>query len=364
MEGPRAPVPQEYSEVVSFLDSSLRPDSSWSIVTEYPTALTQQNLNNIRIIKDGGEVLSHAVIKPAIIKTPVAIYKAAAIGSVVTNSAYRNQGLSRQIIDECLAEGMRQDCDFAVLWTNLYDFYRRFGFELAGSEVSILIEQQLEIPPSQLTFREGANVDPAAIHKVYSRHSVSTVRTIEEIRQYLKIPNSRIYTAWDAQGNIQAYAVEGKGADLDGYIHEWGGGANELLHLVNHIQKKQNRPLTLISPAHSVTLIQKFRGLGCPTVDGFLGMIKLLNVNSLFSKITRHVRNDYGISNFTLEKVGEEFHIGTPSHLFRTTSELEMVKLLFGPARPSEIHSFDTKTADILNQVFPLRLWFWGWDSI
>jgi predicted GNAT family N-acyltransferase len=364
MEGPRAPALQEYPEVVSFLDNSLRPGATWSIVSEYPTALTQQNLNNIRIIKDGKDVLSHAVIRPAIIKTPVAIYKAAAIGSVVTNSHFRNQGLSRQIIEDCITESARQDCDFAVLWTNLYDFYRKFGFELAGSELSIFVEKDLNVAPAALIFREGTNVDPAAIHKIYSRHTVNTVRSLDEIRQYLKIPNSRVYTAWDAQGGIQAYAVEGKGADLDAYIHEWGGGVNEICHLINYIRARQNRNLTLIAPSHSVSLIQKLRNENCQIHEGYLGMIKLLNTTSLFAKIVRHVRNDYGLQNFVLEKTEDAFHVGTTNQLFKTTSEHDMVKLLFGPSRPTEIFNFDPKTADVLNQVFPLRLWFWGWDSI
>lgn len=364
MEGPRAPAPQEYSEVVSFLDSSLRPNADWSIVSEYPTALAQQNLNNIRIIKNDKEVLSHAVIRPAIVKTPVAIYKAAAIGSVVTNSHYRNQGLSAQIIEDCLHEAQRQNCDFAVLWTNLFDFYRKFGFELAGSEISILIENALPVTHQTLTIREGANVDPAAIHKVYNRHTVNTVRSIEDIRQYLKIPNSRIYTAWDSNGNIQAYAIEGKGADLDGYIHEWGGGVNEILHLINHIHNKQNRPITLIAPSHSITLVETLRNLGCEIHEGYLGMIKILNTSALFSKISRHVKNDYGLQNFVLEKTDEGFQVGTPDMLYKTVSENDIVRLLFGPARPSEIFNFEAKTASVLNQVLPLRLWFWGWDSI
>lgn len=364
MEGPRAPIANEYPEVVDFLDKSLRADKNWSIASEYPTALTQQNLNNIRIIKDKGEVLSHAVLKPLIIKTPAAILKAAAIGSVVTNSSYRNLGLSKQIIDDCLKEAQRQECDIAVLWTNLYDFYRKFGFELTGSEISILVEEPLPLAPSPLVFREGSNVDPSAIYKLYSRHSVNTVRTVEDIRNFLKIPNSRVYTAWDQQGALVAYAVEGKGADLDSYIHEWGGGTNELLHLVNHIFKIQKRPITVIAPIHSISLIERFRQLNCLIHEGHLGMIKIINFNALFSKILRHIKNDYGAANIVMECVNGEFHVGTTQSQFKTKSESDVIKLLFGPARPSDLYKFDNKTAEILNQVFPLRLWFWGWDSI
>lgn len=364
MEGPRAPSPNEYNEIVDFLDKSLRDNVEWSIVSEYPTALQQQNINNMRVIKNEEGVLSHAVLRPLIVKTPSCIFKAAAIGSVVTNSNHRNQGLSAQIIQNCLDEGLRQDCDIAILWTNLFDFYRKFGFELAGSEVSLIVENPMELQPSTLVIKEGNNVDPAAIYKLYSRHTVGAVRTIEEIRQYLKIPNSRIYTAWDQTGALQAFAVEGKGADLDGYVHEWGGGVNELTTLINYIHKRQNRTITMIAPVHAVTLIQKFRQLGVTVHEGYLGMIKILNTEALFNKIVRHARHDHGFKQFVLEKQGDQYTIGNAQSLFRTSSEADMVRLLFGPPRPSDLHKFDPKTVDILNQIFPLRLWFWGWDSI
>jgi hypothetical protein len=83
MEGPRPPIESEYDRVLEFLDNRLRPHSPWSIASEYPTALSRSNLNNIRIITEAEKVLSHAVLKPLIIKSPLAIFKVGAIGSVV-----------------------------------------------------------------------------------------------------------------------------------------------------------------------------------------------------------------------------------------------------------------------------------------
>src|SRR5690606_16360246 len=89
-----APTADKYPQVVKFLDQSLRPQNNWSITTEYPTALNKENIHNLRIITDGETVLSHAALKPHIIKTPIAIFKVGAIGSVVTHEQYRNKGLS------------------------------------------------------------------------------------------------------------------------------------------------------------------------------------------------------------------------------------------------------------------------------
>ena len=101
MEGPRAPLQTELSDVVKFLDSHLRPEEKWSVTSEYPLAFSEGNLGNIRIITDNNEVLSHAVLRPLIMKTPAGLFKVGAIGSVVTSSDHRGQGLSTRTLESC-----------------------------------------------------------------------------------------------------------------------------------------------------------------------------------------------------------------------------------------------------------------------
>ncbi|MFK8139481.1 MAG: GNAT family N-acetyltransferase, partial [Bdellovibrionales bacterium] len=84
MEGPISPKANELDQVIDFLDKALRSKVDWSIQAEYPTAFSEENIRNVRVIKDKDRYLSHAVWKPVIVKTPAAIYKIACIGSVVT----------------------------------------------------------------------------------------------------------------------------------------------------------------------------------------------------------------------------------------------------------------------------------------
>lgn len=362
MEGPRPPHESEFPSVVKFLDTELRPKEGWSIASEYPLAFSEANLNNIRIITDQNQVLSHAVMRPIIIKSPAGLFKVAGIGSVVTSSERRNEGLSSKTIESCLEAARAHGCDFAILWTNIYDFYRKFGFELAGSERSALIDRELNIQDSKLKILESGKVSPEAIHRVYNQHTVMSLRTVDETRKFLQIPNSRVYTAWDSTGQLKAYAIEGKGADLSGYIHEWGGGVSALLPLFAHIRKTQNRPITVILPSHSENLIRSLRENGISINEGFLGMIKILNTKNLFAKVKRHSRH-LGIADFVLDQQNGKFFIGTKDQIFQTESEQDIVRLIFGPHKASQIHDFGPG-AETLERVLPLDMWIWGWDSI
>lgn len=363
MDGPRAPLENEIPSVIEFLDTNLRPKGEWSITSEYPIAFSEANRNNIRIITDNDEVLAHAVVKPMIIKTPAGLFKIAGLGSVVTSTEHRNQGLSTKTIESCLDAAKAHGCDFAILWTNMYDFYRRMGFELGGKEVSVLLDREIVGGELNLKFMESGKIAPEAIHRLYSQHTVTSLRTIDETRKYLQIPNSRVYTAWDANGTLKAYAIEGKGADLDGYIHEWGGNVPALLSLFSHVRTAQKRSITIIVPGHSQNLIRALSERGLQVNEGFLGMIKILNTANLFAKIKRHARG-LGVQDLVLDFTGGKYYMGAGTNVFMTDSERDIVRLIFGPQKPSEIHDFDKDTAEALDRVLPINMWVWGWDSV
>lgn len=365
MEGPRPLFEHEMPQFVDFLSTHLRPGQSWSIAEEYPLAIHDANLNNVRVIKDKENFVSAAVMKPLIIKSPAGLFKVAAIGSVVTAPEHRNQGLSRQILEDCLVAAQRHGCDFAILWTNLFDFYRKLGFELAGHEISVEIPTTFKAPEGSPTLRcmTSNKIDPEALLRLYSQHTTGSVRTLEDIRKFLSIPNSKVYTAWDEQNRLQAYAVEGKGADFESYVHEWGGGVSKLLPLLAYAVKERGQALTLISPAHSTNLVRQLAQAGVKEHSGVLGMIKILNPPNFLAKIKKYVRG-MGMEDMVLEPREGQFYLGYKDQIFRTDIETDLVRLVFGPLKASQLKAFDPATAAQFEKLFPIPMWIWGWDSV
>jgi GNAT superfamily N-acetyltransferase len=362
MEGPRPLNESEWPHLVEFLTHSLRPEHSWSIENEYPTALNLQNRHNIRIITDQNQIVSHAVVKPMVIKSPHLIYKVAGIGSVVTHENYRNQGFSQKVLSDCLIVARDQKCDIAILWTHLHDFYRKVGFELAGTELSHTFQNEFQAPRVGLRYSNDKNVSPEALNRLYTQHSVGSVRTADEIKQYLKIPHTRVYTAWNADNTLAAFAVEGKGADLQNYIHEWGGQVPDLLSLMSYVRKEKKQAVTLITPAHAINLNKQLEDKST-RFEGFLGMIKIVDELGLFGKIKRAFRAE-GIPDFVLEKRGYEYLFGVGTDLLVVGREHDIVRLLFGPVDFSILGFQNQASVEKINKILPLPFWVWGWDSV
>lgn len=345
MEGPRAPLDNEFPQVVEFLDQRLRNEVSWSIAKEYPTALSKTNLHNMRIISEGEKILSHAVLKPLIVKTPHMILKVGAIGSVVTDEAHRGQGHSSRILESCIEEAARQACDIAVLWSGIPEFYGKLGFKLAGFEESYVIDKPLTTTATKLQFKKGPQIAPEALLRLYQQHTVTTHRTVEELRKFLQIPNAQIYTAWGPQGTLEAFAVEGKGADLTDYIHEWAGNISALFALFNWIQGEKKKGFVLITPKHSNNLRIQLLAQNIDHNSGYLGMIKVINAGSMMQKLVK-----------AQQALG-----GSPIDFTGFTEE-EFTEALFGPW--SETITNKLPISAVKSGLLPLRFWLWGWDSI
>lgn len=361
---PRSPEQHEFDHVVEFLNHNLRADSTWPINSEYPTALTPSNIHNMSIItEEGGSIVSHALIKPIITKTPYAIYKLGAIGSVVTDPSHRQQGLSTLNMQNCLAKATAQDCDLVILWTDKTEFYQKFGFELAGHENTYVFDKPQAQRTENIRIVKGTQIDPQAILKLYAQHTVGSLRSVDDLQQYLRIPNANIYTAWSSNNQLLAYAVDGKGADLQTFIHEWGGQVDALIDLVSHMVKTENKTYHLMVPEHSTNLRKVLDHLGIYCHRGFLAMLRVHNFEAVAMKIKRAFRAE-GFDQIVLEKQHGQIVFGYGQDLYTLDQEADLAKILFGPTTIDEMTFIKPETRKILSTILPLPLWVWGWDSI
>ena len=177
------------------------------------------------------------------------------------------------------------------------------------------------------------------------------------------VPNSNIYTAWTKDNVLVAYAVEGKGLDLQNFIHDWAGGTSQLLDLFNWIVTTQGRPTTIMAPHHSVNLRKQLKAKTDFEHQGVLGLVKILDFDAVAQKIKKAFRAE-GLDRIILERQGNQIIFGYNTDLYTLSNESELVKLFFGPTHPSEFDFIKPETQKILETLLPLPLWVWGWDSI
>ncbi len=410
MDGPRVLETAEFPKFLDFLNTNLRPESAWSIAEEYPGAISTANMAHIRAYDLNGDIVSAVVTRVQLVKSPFGYLRVGLIGSVVTHPKHRGQGYSQSLLKQAIEDLRNMGCDLAMLWTDSYDFYRKLGFELAGYEVTVFVDRPLvgaQVGPisgvdgaaaatsgstsdpsranpknlftgavssdvlshslvTDLKFTQGPKVSPEAILKLYSSHTCGSLRSAADIQKSLRIPSARIYTAWQGS-EIKAFAVEGKGADLQGYIHEWGGGVSSLVPLVEYMRQVQG-PLTWMMPYHAQHLRRRLSTYGLVEHFGYLGMLNILNPDGLVAKANRYLRS-LGAHQLSFVLVSAtQVALKSETETLTLNGLGDFAKLLFGPNHVVEYRqagaNFSDEFIEKWEAVLPFPFWIWGWDSI
>ncbi|WPK13301.1 GNAT family N-acetyltransferase [Lysinibacillus louembei] len=102
---------------------------------------------------DNGRVIANASINKMTVVIDGEKYSAIQIGTVMTDESYRNQGLSRKLMQHVMDEYEAQ-CDLMFLFANetVLDFYPKFGFtRIDESEFSLDLEKNpIEVRDTKL----------------------------------------------------------------------------------------------------------------------------------------------------------------------------------------------------------------------
>ncbi len=184
--------------------------------------------NHLGYIEEG-ELMSHAGIRFAEMKTASGRVPIALIGAVATQAEYRGHGMStalmRAAIDRCEQKGAH----WAFLWGSEHEFYRKFGFELSGIQGRASIRNL-----SQVTAQSSPQVLKGLTETIF--HHLSTLPN--------GIALNMADRAWFfAHKNVKWYYLEKpfafvafeRGMDLPHLVHEWGGDSQGLKIILSHV---------------------------------------------------------------------------------------------------------------------------------
>ena len=96
---------------------------------------------------------------------------------------------------------------------------------------------------------------------------------------------------------------------------------------------------------------------------GYLGMIKIVNFKDFFFKIRRYARMA-GFENFVIEGEPGNFTLGLKGEETTFDDEKLITRLIFNPANKDDMTIFSANTQTVLETLFPVPMWMWGWDSV
>jgi GNAT superfamily N-acetyltransferase len=260
-------------EALELMTSVLRPRGD--IAAEYPLALGAEGPGQVVSLCEDGTILSSCAVLERELLHPEGKTRVGLIGSVVTRPDARGRGLATKLLEHAEGRLRATGCEHALLWADDPTFYSRRGYALDGYEVDFLVDRALgELPTEGFNVRPLRVGDEALLHELYLRHEARVERSLEETARLLTCPGMRVSLA-EREGECVAYVCYGRGGDLAGVAHEWGGDPRGVLSCLAALLR-ETEAIFVMAPGNPGPLGELLDSLGAPRANGRLGMSKPL----------------------------------------------------------------------------------------
>lgn len=220
-------------------------DGAPGLLEEFPLLTGRDNRTRCRVVADGEQLVAHAAWRPFELICGSERVRAAGIGLVTTHSEHRGRGLASTLVSECVAEARAAGRELAMLFGTPRGLYRRLGFIPAGRERITRIAPPPVRAPGRL--RAGSRADVPELLAMLTAQRVRVERSAAEFERLLAIPDTHLHV-FAREGQAVAYAVEGKGRDLQGVVHEWAGQPEGVAGLLAALARKSGPDLCALSP--------------------------------------------------------------------------------------------------------------------
>lgn len=344
-----------------------------SVEAEYPLVFGGEAQGRVVVVEEDGEVRSTCAILCRTLVTPKATFKVGMIGSVSTDPEYRGRGLATQLLEKAEEELRLEGCLFSLLWADSEEFYLKRGYQRMGSEVDFVVgaAQLKKLPPADnVRLLEEDDLDQ--VHGLYARHAEHVERTLHETRAMLDSPGMEVLVHSESD-QVTAYACLGRGGDMANVVHEWGGSPEAVAACVHaHLKRRAlqgaGSEIYVISPASAVEFHKYFAKLGCASVEGVLGMGKLLDLDKLvelyswFLGPDGRVRVDQRPAKMSPDGMAG-LRVQGPNMALLLSAD-DAFRALLGPSNDRTDLDYLERALGLRLEALPLTPFVWGLDSI
>jgi len=238
------------------LQECLRPDPlPFPIEEEYPIVLAPAGQGYSYCQDFQNQICSHANLWPrkAINASGQDQFLIGLVGNVATDPRFRGHGHMRSLLTavEEIAQNNRMQALF--LWSDLTSFYQKLGFVSVGQEYHFHFMESSSPRKARTAARltrmnlQGITDDfLTQLLRLRPQLTMTLERSLAEFRVMLEIPWINLYVAYET-ADIVAFAIQGKGYDMMGVIHEWGcTDVAFLLDLVHFVRRDKALPQCML----------------------------------------------------------------------------------------------------------------------
>lgn len=230
------------------LDEWLLPGALYGAQQTWPQLYRSDGDGRFLGLFDGERMLSHCAYRLASMRTTRGALPIALLGSVATAPTARGQGLASQLLATAVADCKAAGAAAILLWAERHELYARVGF-VPGAQEQCATLAICEHDGEGTAARLATVLDHARLCELHAEKPCGVERTPRAMSGLLTTPG--LWTCvLERDGEIVAYACSGKGADLQGWWHEYGGSDADVAALLPAAMRlcEQPQSIALLPP--------------------------------------------------------------------------------------------------------------------
>ncbi|MGI5819097.1 MAG: GNAT family N-acetyltransferase [Armatimonadota bacterium] len=267
-----------------------------------PLLYNEDNLANLRIVRDGKKVVGHAGVLPRRLRWRGQTFEVGLIGGVCARQELRGAGIGTLAMQDAAGRMAELGLDFGVLWTGSHGFYERLGWRVAGGITIMGIQEAAEEPIEigyEIMRLSESPFGPRCCHRMHEEAGRNEViRTAEETETLLQTAGRGAWLALEGGRPAGYAAFQGEA------IREIEGPAAVCIALIKYAATEGAR--RCVFPLNDPRIEAADRALPVNVQRRALGMLLIVNRESLVSKITAEVGatpDDLGIGPDATDEV-------------------------------------------------------------
>ena len=131
VDGPRGCTRGDLDALIQLVNSVFRPDGRQNILTDYPLVYRDENLDRIRLLTVGGQIVSEVPFIPWTVRHEGCRFTVAVISPTATHPEHRHRGYGLKCLNSCLQWMQDDEIDLSVLWTlaPTFRFYNHAAYQ-------------------------------------------------------------------------------------------------------------------------------------------------------------------------------------------------------------------------------------------
>ena len=240
IEGPNPCTKEDLPELIAMVDSVMRADSDQSMLTDYPLVYLDGNLKNIRVIKDGGQVVAEVPFIPRTVLQGDCRFRIGIVSPTATHPGHRHKGYGLACLNRCVRQMEQDGIELSVLWTLLatFPFYEHGGYQAVRTQMTMYrcrcVDAQLfpDHGHTVVVYGPDSRKYLSGIQALHEREVFGVLRSREEYPYLFSLPEIKTLIALEGSSAI-AYLMVSEAINKPGLI-EGGGGERGLETLLHH----------------------------------------------------------------------------------------------------------------------------------